>query len=153
MNVRDPAPAQASGLALDRRRFLLGSAGAMTALSVGAGLTRVASANAAPGVVSLPNPIPGGLPIGLPPPYDTIHIFLPGPTSVTLPFSGLTLQGLDVEPITVTDFRGETAMAYLVGTVEGSDGHRYGLELDLRVSQGEYVAVNGARSEGLFAMI
>jgi hypothetical protein len=35
------------------------------------------------------NQIPGGPPI---------HVFPPGPTDVTLPFSGGTLQGLDVEP-------------------------------------------------------
>jgi hypothetical protein len=53
-------------------------------------------------VVPSPEPIPGGLPVGLPPPYDLIHIFLPGPPGVTLPFSGLQLQGLDVEPTTIT---------------------------------------------------
>jgi hypothetical protein len=58
---------------------------------------------------------PGGLPIGLPPPYDLIHLFLPGPPTVTLPFTGLQLQGLDVEPTTITDFKGETAMAFLSG--------------------------------------
>ena len=35
-----------------------------------------------------------------------------GPEDVTLPFTGLTLQGLEVEPSVITDYRGFTALAY-----------------------------------------
>jgi hypothetical protein len=143
---------------LDRRRFLVGSAGAV----VGAGL---ASPLAAPGValaggdddelrlLPSPEPIPGGLPVGLPPPYDLIHVFIPGPEEVTLPFSGLALQGLDVEPSTITDFKGSTALAYVIGTATGSDGVEYDLEVDIRAYKGRYVAADGSTNRGAFALI
>jgi hypothetical protein len=38
---------------------------------------------------------------------------------VTLPFTGLTLQGLEVEPSVITDYRGFTALAYHAGTATG----------------------------------
>jgi hypothetical protein len=140
---------------LDRRGLILGAAGALAGAGLAGPLAELAPAH--PGrrrrVVPSPEPIPGGLPIGLPPPYDLIHIFLPGPTTTTLPFSGSQLQGLDVEPTTITDFRGRTAMAFLTGEVEGSDGKRRGLEVDLRVSRGEYVTADGSRERGAFAMI
>lgn len=144
----DEAPARS-----DRRGFILGTAGALAAAGLAGPLAEPASANSRRRVVPSPEPIPGGLPVGLPPPYDLIHIFLPGPSTTTLPFSGLQLQGLDVEPTTVTDFNGTTAMAYLTGTVKGSDGLERGLEVDLRVSQGEYVTADGSRERGAFAMI
>ena len=60
-----------------------------------------------------PEPIPGGIPIS-----DTqvIHVWAPGPTDVTLPFTGGQLQGLDVEPTTIRDFNGFSAVAFHVGT-------------------------------------
>jgi hypothetical protein len=148
--VEDAAPP------VDRRKFILGTAGALATAGLAGPLADSASATKASRrrkVVPSPEPIPGGLPIGLPPPYDLIHIFLPGPPSVTLPFSGLQLQGLDVEPTTITDFKGKTAMAFLAGTAKGSDGHEYGLEVDLRVSEGRYVTADGSLERGAFAMI
>jgi len=62
------------------------------------------------------NQIPGGPPI---------HVFPPGPTDVTLPFSGGTLQGLDVGASVITDYRDVTALAYHAGTATGSK--RYNL--------------------------
>jgi hypothetical protein len=139
---------------VDRRGFILGTAGALAAAGLAGPLVKPASAQSRTRrVVPSPEPIPGGLPVGLPPPYDVIHIFLPGPTTTTLPFSGLQLQGLDVEPTTLTDFAGMTAMAFLTGTVEGSDGETRGLEVDLRVSKGEYITADGSRERGAFAMI
>jgi hypothetical protein len=140
---------------VDRRGFILGTAGAVAAAGLAGPLGDQASARSRGGrrVVPLPEPIPGGLPVGLPAPYDLIHIFLPGPPTVTLPFSGLQLQGFDVEPTTITDFEGMTAMAFLTGAVEGSDGLERGLEVDLRVSEGEYVSADGSRERGAFAMI
>jgi hypothetical protein len=138
---------------VDRRRFILGTAGAIAAAGLGGPLAEAAEAHGRRRVVAAPQPIPGGLPVGLPPPYDLIHIFLPGPPTVTLPFSGSQLQGLDVEPTTITDFHGMTAMTFLTGTVTGSDGQERGLEVDLRVSEGEYVGADGSRRHGAFAMI
>jgi hypothetical protein len=136
-----------------RRRLLVGTAGALAGTAFAASLSHPALAQAQ-GLASradplpAPKPIPGGLPI---PPL--IHIFLPGPTNVTLPFSGLQLQGLNVEPSTITDFDGATALAYLVGSATGSDGKRYNLEADLRIFEGTYIGETGARREGTFALI
>lgn len=140
---------------VDRRGFILGTAGAFAAAGLGGPLTERADAHhkRRRRVVPSPEPIAGGLPIGLPAPYDLIHLFLPGPVTTTLPFSGLGLQGLDVEPITATDFRGKIAMAYLTGNVRGSDGEERGLEVDLRVYEGTYVTAGGSRRRGAFAMI
>jgi hypothetical protein len=46
-----------------------------------------------------------------------------------------------------------TAMGFLTGTVKGSDGKERGLEVDLRVSEGEYVTADGSSERGAFAMI
>jgi hypothetical protein len=134
---------------LSRRKFVMATAGAVA----GAGLAKsfvvpeVAGASGF-GALPPPEPIPGGP--DLPP---VIHIFLPGDPSVTLPFSGLPLEGLDVEPATVTNFDGATAAAFIIGTATGSDGVTYGLEVDLRVSEGEYVAADGSVNHGAFALI
>jgi hypothetical protein len=63
------------------------------------------------------------------------------------------LQGLDVEPSTLTDFHGTSAVAFHVGEAKGSDGHTYNLETDMRVMEGKYVAVDGTMRHGSFALI
>jgi hypothetical protein len=136
---------------VSRRRFLVGTAGA-GAGALGA-LAGQAAAHGARAAVPTPEPIPGGLPVGLPAPYDFIHLFIPGPPSVTLPFSGGALQGLDVEPSSITDFRGTIAHAYLAGEATGSDGHVYGMEVDLRAYKGRYVAADGRHARAAFAFI
>ena len=77
---------------------------------------------------------------------------MPGDPAVTLPFTGITLQGLDVEPSTITDFNGSSAVAYHVGTARASDGRTYNLETDIRAFEGEYV-VDGAVRRGSFALV
>jgi hypothetical protein len=72
---------------------------------------------------------------------------------VTLPFSGTTLMGFDVEPSTFTDRRGFSAVAFHVGTATGSDGATYNLETDMRAYKGQYVAADGTRRFGTFAFI
>jgi hypothetical protein len=141
--------------ALSRRRFVAGAAAAVA----GAGVTTLArpsSTFAAPSlprhrVKTPPNPIPGGA-FDVGPPLGLIHVFLPGDPSVTLPFSGGTLMGFDVEPITATDFRGSSAVAFHVGTARGSDGQTYNLETDIRAFEGEYV-VDGTTHRGAFAFV
>ena len=139
-----------------RRSFLLGAAGALTA-----GLTtpfgwlgsRTATAGALPLPAHVPlplpapNPIPGGTEF---PPFPLIHELFPGPETITLPFTLVTLQGLNVEPSTITDFTGVTALAYHVGTATGSDGRMYDLETDVRVFQGQYVGEDGSQRQGTF---
>jgi hypothetical protein len=79
-----------------------------------------------------------------------IHIWGPGDPAVILPFTGITLQGLDVEPATMTDFNGGSALAFHVGTARASDGRTYNLETDIRAFEGEYV-VNGDVHHGVCA--
>lgn len=136
-----------------RRRFVLTAAGTVTGATV-AGLARPSPSMAAPAVSSsrvspVPNPIPGGLELA---PGFVIHVFPPGDPSVTLPFSGLTLAGFDVMPVTLTDFNGSAAVAYHVGTARGDDGTMYNLETDIRAFEGEYM-VDGAVHRGSFALI
>jgi hypothetical protein len=144
--------------ALDRRAFIRNGAGAVAAAAV---LSSQGIAAGAPpprrraSLLPVPKPIPGGMDLsgfGLPPPYDFIHTFVPGPAGQVLPFTGGTLQGLDVERGTVTNFRGSTANAYHVGTAEGSDGRSYNLETDMRVMKGTY-RKGGTEHRGTFAFI
>ena len=139
---------------LGRRTFFLTAAGVVA----GAGVQSQESPSATSAFVSrssrgrvrpAPKPIPGGIELA---PGNVIHVFGAGDPAVTLPFTGITLQGLDVEPSTITDFNGASALAYHVGTARASDGTRYNLETDIRAFEGEYV-VDGATRHGSFAMI
>ena len=136
---------------IGRRSLFLASAGTITA-GVTAALGRPGLSEAHFGMprapLPAPKPIPGGTTF---PPFPLIHELFPGPETITLPFTLVTLQGLNVEPSTITDFRGTTALAYHVGTATGSDGVTYGLETDIRVMEGEYVAADGSRERGTFA--
>jgi hypothetical protein len=98
------------------------------------------------GVLPAPQPIPGGL-------APDFHVFAPGPTDITLPFSGAQLQGLDVEPSVFTDYAGFTTLAYHVGTAVGSDGITYNLETDMRAYRGRYVASDGTTRKGSFGFV
>jgi TAT (twin-arginine translocation) pathway signal sequence len=138
------------GSTINRRNLLKYGAATGAAATVGAMPAARAHGHGLPRVLPAPKPIPGGIQI---PDGPLIHTFLPGPEDVTLPFTGLTLQGEDVEPSVITDFRGFTAVAYHVGTATGSDGQRYDLETDIRVMDGSYVAEDGSRKRGLFAGI
>ena len=142
-----------------RRRFIHAAAGA-TALAFGSGLSsRALARDVHKGhdePLPEPKPIPGGSDLselGLEPPYEFIHEFLPGPEGMVLPFTQVQLEGLNVEPSTITDFKGATALAYHVGKAKGSDGKTYNLETDIRVMEGRYVSVGGTRRHGTFAEI
>jgi hypothetical protein len=80
-------------------------------------------------------------------------VWVPGDPNVTLPFSGGPLMGLDVDPSTVTDFRGFSAVAFHAGTAIGSDGATYNLETDLRAYKGSYIAADGSQRVASFAFI
>jgi len=86
-----------------------------------------------------PVPIPGGFAPG-------VHIFAPGPTS-------LGLQGLDVEPNGITNFRGFAALAYLSGTATDSNGNTYNVGSDMRLYRGEYISSDGTHHRGTFVFI
>jgi hypothetical protein len=84
------------------------------------------------------------------PPVGFLHIFLPGPEDRVTPFNNLSGEGLDVEPNTITNFKGFIASAILSGQAEGSDGKTYNVEFDLRVMEGEYIAEDGSHQRGAF---
>lgn len=136
---------------LGRRTFLAGAGGALATAGVAHAATGTALAGSpsrAKGghrVLPAPKPIPGGIEFG-----EFIHVFIPGPEGVVLPFTGTPLMGFDIEPSTITDFRGRVALAYLLGSAETTDGPQ-DLEVDVRVMQGHYVAENGEKRFGTFA--
>jgi hypothetical protein len=78
---------------------------------------------------------------------------VPGPPEITLPFTGVQLQGLDVDPSVITDYSGFSAVAFHVGTATGNDGKRFNLETDIRVMDGGYVAADGSRRRGVFGFV
>jgi hypothetical protein len=137
---------------VDRRTIL--RYGAVTAAAAVApalpALAQPASAHGTQPVLPAPKPIPGGSPL---PDGSLIHVFAPGPLGVTLPFTGVQLQGLDVEASVITDYSGFTALAIHVGTATGGDGKAYNLETDIRVMDGNYVAADGSRRSGLFGFV
>jgi len=142
-----------------RRGFIHAAAGA-TALAFGPGLSLRAFAHDDGDnhdrTLPAPKPITGGTDLSglrLVPPYNFIHFFPPGPVGIVLPFTGVALRGLNVEPSTLTDLHGATALAYHIGEARGSDGHTYNLETDFRVMEGKYVAVDGTTRHGSFALI
>lgn len=90
-----------------------------------------------------PVPIAGGLQI---PGGPLIHLFLPGPEN-------LGLMGFNIEPSTITNFSGFSAMAYPGGTATDAAGKSYDLAVDLRVYQGECVSAGGSHFNGTFALI
>jgi hypothetical protein len=138
---------------LTRRAVLQGAAGAAAGFAAAAAGPHHALAHGDKhhGFATIPpEPIPGGIELA---PGQVIHVWAPGSPDVTLPFTGLTLQGLDVEPTTIRDFRGFSAVAFHVGTATGSDGTRYDLETDMRAFQGVYVDGTGTRRFGTFAFI
>lgn len=135
---------------LNRRRFLA-TAGTATGVGLALGSASTASAKhpAIPRTRPAPNPIPGGLELA---PGVVIHVFPAGDPAVTLPFTGFTLGGIDVEPCTITDFKGSSAVAYHVGSARASDGRTYNLETDIRAYEGRYV-VDGKTHHGAFALV
>jgi hypothetical protein len=136
---------------ISRRNLFKYGAATGSAAAIGATLPAAAAhAHGLPRVLPAPKPIPGGIQI---PDGPLLHVFLPGPPEVTLPFTGAQLMGLDVEPSVITDYRGFTALAYVAGTATGSDGRRYNLEADMRAMEGTYIAEDGSRRRGLFAFI
>jgi hypothetical protein len=84
-----------------------------------------------------PTPIPGGFAPGA-------HVWAPGPTD-------FGLQGLNVEPGTITDFNGFAAIGYFAGTAVGSDGVTYDMLNDMRIQKGTYAAADGSIRTGTFA--
>jgi len=91
-----------------------------------------------------PKPIPGGfVPF---PGAPLIHVFAPGPVDAGF-------MGENVEPNTITDFKGITALSYPLGTATDADGNSYTMFNDMRVFRGTYVSQDGSVLHGTFAFI
>jgi hypothetical protein len=134
-----------------RRAVVRGAAGAAAGLASAAAVPRTAVAGGDRHRVPVPpEPIPGGIELG---PGQVIHVWGPGPPEITLPFSGGTLQGLDVEPTTIKDFKGFSAVAFHVGSAVAGDGTRLDFETDVRAFQGVYVDSTGTRRFGTFVFV
>lgn len=99
---------------------------------------------AAVAVDTAPVPIPGGfVPF---PGAPFIHVLAPGPAD-------LGFMGEDVEPNTITNFQGFSALAYIGGTATDADGNTYAMFNDMRVFQGTYISADGSVLHGTFAFI
>jgi hypothetical protein len=101
------------------------------------------SLNADPPASIASVPIPGGDVI---PPVGFLHAFFPGPASIGN-------DGIDIEPSTITNFRGFTGVAMLGGTATDGKGNSFTLMSDIRVYQGEYVSADGRHHRGTFVLI
>jgi hypothetical protein len=133
---------QREAAGLDRRKLLLAAGGTIASAGLAKSLSWPASGGAATSralaqsLLPAPKPIPGGRTVA----GHFIHFFSPHPRS-----------SLDIEPSTMTDFKGSSALAYLVGSATGSDGQTYDVEVDIRAFQGQYVGVDGSSQQGSFA--
>jgi hypothetical protein len=94
-------------------------------------------------VDTAPVPIAGGIQI---PDGPLIHVFAPGPID-------LGLMGEDIEPNTITNFKGFSALAYILGTATDADGNTFVMATDMRVFSGTYVSADGSVLHGTFAFI
>jgi hypothetical protein len=141
---------------LSRRDFVHGAAGTAAGLASGLTLPVTAAADDDDSEAREawrtppPKPIPGGFQV---PGGPLFHVFGPGDPSITLPFSHNPLGGFDVDPTTITDFDGVSAVAFHVGTATARDGTKYNLETDTRAFKGTYVDGTGTRRFGTFAFI
>jgi hypothetical protein len=70
-----------------------------------------------------------------------------------MPFTRVTLQGLDVEPTTIRDFKGFSAVAFHVGSATAKDGTRFDFETDMRAFQGTYIDRTGKRRFATFGFV
>ena len=125
---------------LSRKQVLAAGAAAVGALT----LPRSAFARPPSG---MPNPIPQVLDPAVP-----IHIQLPGYPPAGSP------DPAHNDASTITDFNGHVGLAYVRGTGTRTDkatGSTATLpfEVDLRFMKGEFVATDGRRRHGAFALI
>ncbi len=140
---------------MTRRGFVAGAgaAGAVAATTAIGAAPAGAQASTLPAAVPVPEPIPGGFLLDPADESSIIHFLLPGPTGSATQFFGFPAEGLDVDPSTMTNFRGNHAFAVLAGEAKGSDGATYNIEFDLRIYSGSYVAADGVERNAAFAFM
>ena len=93
--------------------------------------------------------VPGGWAQGAPPPPNPIP--LPGGDVLSnpdgsnalwtsfVPGVGALLDGKNAEPNIITNFKGQVAMGYTLGTATDNNGKPYAVITDIRVYRGDYV--------------
>lgn len=115
---------------MDRRRFLAATAGAAGLLAAGPALARA-------GTNRNPRPINGGI--------DPFHVYPVSYKSDNPP--EVWLQN------TVRDFNGVFGSTDVTGFGKDNTGRELYFRCDMRMSRGEYVAVDGKRYQGAFGFI
>ena len=79
-----------------------------------------------------PVPLPGGDVLSNPDGTSALWTsFVPG--------VGAFLDGKNAEPNIITNFKGEVAMGYTLGTATDNNGNQYAVITDIRVYRGDYV--------------
>jgi len=136
---------------LSRRQFTRTAAGtAVMGATLGAGGWRPRLAHARQ--PHEPIPIPGGSPALQDNFRQTFHVFGPGP-------AGMSLDPIDAEPATITDFNGFVGLAYLDGTVRqintttGEIRTLPFLSTDMRFMKGVFRDTEGQLRQGAFALV
>lgn len=88
------------------------------------------------------------------PPFGLFNQFFPGDGSI--------FDGPNADPHGITDFKGQVAMGYTLGTATDNAGKEYAVITDIRVYQGEYIGAQAtyggggstsARAHGTFVEI
>lgn len=140
---------------ITRRGFFVGAgaAGAVAATTAIGATPAGATPSSLPAAVPVPEPIPGGFLLDPTDESSIIHFLLPGPPGSATQFFGFPGEGLDVDPSTMTNFRGDHAFAVLAGQATGSDGATYNVEFDLRIYSGSYIAADGVERDAAFAFM
>jgi hypothetical protein len=148
-----PPPGQASvwQQPLSRRQFTRTAAGtAVVGATLGAGVWRPRLAHARQ--PHEPIPIPGGSPVLQTAFGHLVHVFGPGP-------AGMSIDPIDAEPATITDFDGVVGLAYLNGTVRqintttGEIRTLPFLNTDMRFMKGVFRDTAGELHHGAFALV
>lgn len=87
----------------------------------------------------VPVPIPGGDVVPAPGP-GVINSFFPG--------IGATYDGEDADPHGITNFKGNVAMGYTLGTATDNAGKQWAVITDIRVYQGDYFGAQPTSGAG-----
>ena len=74
------------------------------------------------------------------------RVLSPGPRA-------LGFDGFTADPSSIGNFKGVIGLAYLRGRVRDTAGHRWVMENDIRVFQGDYVAADGVQQRGTFGFV